>query len=360
MVLSSNPKATSGKWKVVGTMSGTSLDGLDICVAEFKREEGRWSFEILTAETIPYPEEWKDKLTRAPQMPDDQLAQLDDELSSYIGHQVRAHLVKNQVNDALLVGSHGHTVFHQPEKQYTLQIGNTSKIREAAGLPVVCDFRVQDVELGGQGAPLVPIGDALLFSEYDVCLNLGGFANLSVTLEGERKAWDVCPVNIGINHFTRKLGLEFDRNGHIAASNAMDGPAFYHINQLPFFSQEAPKSLGREWFEKNVLPSLDRLSEETAIATLTGVAAYQLAKAIEELGAQTILCTGGGAYNTHLINMVKQSISGNLIVPDANLVEYKEALLFAFLGLLKWEGESNVLASVTGASSDHSSGVVFS
>ncbi|NVK26780.1 MAG: anhydro-N-acetylmuramic acid kinase [Flavobacteriia bacterium] len=340
-------------------MSGTSLDGLDLCVAEFTREGNRWAFNILSSETVKYSPEWQHKLKTAHTLKEGELENLDKELSAYIGQKVHDHLQTNHITDVELVGSHGHTVFHQPEKGYTLQIGNRPEIREAAGLPVVCDFRKADVELGGQGAPLVPIGDALLFSDYDVCLNLGGFANLSLEENGLRTAWDICPMNIGLNYFANKLGLEYDKGGHIAASNPMDGRVWHALNQLPFYSSEPPKSLGREWFENEIIPRCDRLTPEESLATLSGHAAVQIAKTLQEIGAQKVLCTGGGAYNKHIMSLIGQSISGELIVPDKEIVEYKEALLFGFLGLLKSLGEINVLASVTGARQDHSSGVIF-
>lgn len=340
-------------------MSGTSLDGLDLCVAEFTREGNRWTFSILSSETVEYSTEWKKKLKLAHALEEGELQNLDKELSAYIGQKVRFHLQTNHITDAELVGSHGHTVFHEPQKGITLQIGNRPEVREEAGLPVICDFRKADVELGGQGAPLVPVGDALLFNEYDVCLNLGGFANLSVEENGLRTAWDICPMNIGLNHFAHKLGLEYDKGGHIAASNPMDGRVWHALNQLPYYSADPPKSLGREWFEKEIVPKCDRLTPEESLATLSGHAAVQIAKTLQDIGARKVLCTGGGAYNKHIMSLIRQSTSGELVIPDNSIVDYKEALLFAFLGLLKHLGEINVLASVTGARQDHSSGVIY-
>lgn len=341
-------------------MSGTSLDGLDICVAEFSRSNGNWTYKIISTETISYSEDWKRDLSLAHTLSNEDLDLLDDRLSHYIGSKVADHLKAQQIEHVDLIGSHGHTVLHDPEQGVTLQIGNQASIRKAAGFPVICDFRKQDVELGGQGAPLVPIGDQMLFGDYEMCLNMGGFANLSVEIDGARLAWDICPLNIGINHFASKLGLEMDRNGHIAASNPMDGPLFYKLNQLPYFSLTPPKSLGREWMEQYVYPVLDRLGDVEAISTLSGLASYQIAKTLEELGAQKILCTGGGVHNKHIMSLIKQSISGLLVVPEDELINYKEALIFAFLGLLRQLEEVNVLASVTGASRDHSSGVIYS
>ncbi len=340
-------------------MSGTSLDGLDICTTQFSLENGLWSFEILAAETILYSDDWQRELRSAHLLNREELQKLDQRYSTYIGVHVKGHLEKFNLKGVHLVGSHGHTVHHRPQKGITVQIGNQSSIREACELPVVCDFRKQDVELGGQGAPLVPIGDKLLFHEYDICLNLGGFANLSLDTNDTRLAWDIVPVNIGFNHFAEKLGLDYDKNGHIAASNPMDGPLFYQLNQLPYFQQPPPKSLGREWFESDILPRLDKLNPEQALATLSGLASYQIAKTIEENGGARVLCTGGGAHNKHLIRLIQQSVSGELIIPDDQWVSYKEALIFGFLGLLRMLGENNVLSSVTGASSDHSSGIVY-
>lgn len=340
-------------------MSGTSLDGLDICVATFTRSEDGWDFEIHSAETLPYSEEWRKKLTEAHLLSKAQLEQLDTQFSTYIRECVQAHLLANDTTQIDLMGSHGHTIFHEPEKGVTFQLGNQVELKGDLPFPVICDFRVADVKLGGQGAPLVPIGDELLFSDYDVCLNLGGFANLSVGVCKDRLAWDIAPVNITINPFANELGLPYDDGGKIAAKSEVDRNIVEKLNRLSYYHESPPKSLGREWVEEEVLPLVKGLSPQSAIATLTCHSAFQIGKALKDLNAQKILCTGGGSFNTYLIEKIEKAADAKITIPDHNLVNYKEALIFAFLGLLRHLGEINVMANVTGAEKDHSSGVVY-
>lgn len=348
-----------GQWNVIGTMSGTSLDGLDLCTVQFTRRKGKWTYHILSSETLPYPEDLKLKLSTAHSLSTEALNLLDSELSEYIGDKIAAHILTTPDVTVDLVGSHGHTIFHNPAEKFTLQIGNQAVLREKAGIKTICNFRVEDVEMGGQGAPLVPIGDLLLFAEYDICLNLGGFANLSATQHHTRHAWDVCPVNIGINHYVQKLGLEFDRDGIIARNHRPNQETLVALSELSFYNQAPPKSLGREWLEEHVYPLTDALTPEVAISTLTHHAAFQLAKTLNSLPGNKVICTGGGAKNTYLIELVSDSANKEIVIPEAEVIDFKEALIFAFLAVLKELGEVNVLSSVTGAPRDHSAGIVY-
>ena len=227
------------------------------------------------------------------------------------------------------------------------------------GKTVVCDFRVQDVELGGQGAPLVPIGDRLLFSEYDYCLNLGGFANCSYEKNGQRIAFDICPVNIVLNKYAEKLGKDFDENGKFAESGIVDENLLHQLDSLKFYSGKPPKSLGLEWVKENIFPLLEasKISSEDVLRTFTEHIAVQLAKQFSDRAS--VLITGGGAYNSFLIERFKNLSAIEVVVPSKEIVEYKEALIFGLLGVLKLRDEVNCLASVTGASKDHSSGKIF-
>ncbi len=338
-------------------MSGTSLDGLDICYAKFNYDQN-WSFEILEAETIEYDPIWKKKLANSIHISSEQLLNLDATFAQFSGIQTQQFIKKHQINQLDLIASHGHTVFHQPEKGFTLQIGNGHWISKITQYPVVYDFRYQDIVLGGQGAPLVPIGDELLFSEYDYCLNLGGFSNISFKKEGKRIAYDISPVNIVLNKLAQKKGLNYDLDGKLAKKGKINKDLLNRLNQLSFYSKAYPKSLGVEWVRKEIHPILqeDRSIVENQIATFVEHSAFQIAQNIEE--SKKVLCTGGGALNPFLIDRIRFYLGGFLEIPSEDLINYKEALIFAFLGVLKKEKKINVLKSVTGAKKNHSSGIV--
>jgi anhydro-N-acetylmuramic acid kinase len=250
-------------------------------------------------------------------------------------------------------------VFHQPSEGITRQIGNLELLAKIVKQKVVCDFRVQDVELGGQGAPLVPIGDRLLFSEYDYCINLGGFANLSFELKNQRIAYDICPVNIVMNRYAETLGVPFDNSGKIAQSGDVNAELLKVLNDLEFYKQEPPKSLGLEWVNEQVFPLIEvtNLRTEDVLRTFVEHIAMQIVDNIED--SSKILITGGGAYNVFLMDRIRANTNAEVIVPESMLIDYKEALIFGFLGVLKLRNEVNCLRSVTGALRDHSSGKIF-
>ncbi|MEG9328064.1 anhydro-N-acetylmuramic acid kinase [Salinimicrobium catena] len=346
-------------YNVLGIMSGTSLDGIDIALLNFQKNE-TWDYKILTAETIPYPEEWQKKLSEALFYNDLRLHNFNEEYTSYLAEVIHGFIQKHEIKDIDSVCSHGHTIKHEPENGFTLQIGNLPKLAKMLGHKVVCDFRVQDVDLGGQGAPLVPIGDELLFSEYDYCLNLGGFANISTNRNGTRIAYDICAVNTVLNFLANKLNLAFDRDGEIAASGKIEQGLLEKLNSLPYYQQNPPKSLGIEWVNSNILPFFeDTASVASALRTYTVHAGTQIAKELKGDETTKVLVTGGGAFNGYLIREIAERTKVEVVIPSADLVNFKEALIFGFLGVLKLRGEVNVLSSVTGASKDHSSGVIF-
>jgi len=347
-------------YKVLGIMSGTSLDGIDIAEIEFQiSEQAKWSFKIENAETIPYPSTWVAKLKEAVHFSAGRLKTLNKEYTRYLAEVISAFNTKNTIKNVDAICSHGHTILHQPDSGITLQIGNLPEIAELLQQTVVCDFRVQDVHLGGQGAPLVPIGDRLLFPEYDYCLNLGGFANCSFEAQGNRIAYDICPVNIVLNELAEKLSKPYDDGGGIAKNATVDINVLDVLNKLQFYKLQPPKSLGLEWVQQLVLPIIEKakISTEDAIATYTEHVAMQLARQFKE--GSSVLVTGGGAYNDYLLERVKFHKKIDLKIPGIQLVEFKEALVFGLLGVLRLRDEVNCLASVTGASRDHSSGIIF-
>ena len=265
------------KYKVVGVMSGTSLDGLDLAYIEFNFED-KWNFSIIEAETIAYSNEWNQILKNLVSNSIEDLNEIDENYTSYLASIINAFVYRNCISDINAVCSHGHTALHQPENRLTYQIGNLKKLSNLVENTVVCDFRVQDVEFGGQGAPLVPIGDELLFSEYDFCLNLGGFANVSTKTNSTRIAYDICPVNIVLNRYVSKLGYDFDDSGKIASTGEMNPELLSELNGLEFYNLNPPKSLGLEWVKEFIFPLINKheLCVEDILKTFIEHAAYQI------------------------------------------------------------------------------------
>lgn len=346
-------------YRIIGVMSGTSLDGLDLAAADFSVENNSWQFQLQQTETIAYSSYWKKTLKNAVNLSKEALARLDFKFTEKIAEEVSAFMLRHQIQTVDAVCSHGHTVFHKPEKGFTYQIGNLPRISQYLNQTVVCDFRPADVALGGQGAPLVPVGDRILFSEYKYCLNLGGFGNISFENNGNRIAYDTGPVNIVLNPYAEQLGEPYDKDGNLAASGSLNHGLFTALENLPYYKKEPPKSLGLEWVQKEVFPLLDgfNLPAADVLRTVTEHIAARLAAEFEE--GSSVLITGGGAFNRFLISRLAARKNLDLVIPDKRLVEYKEALIFGLLGVLRLRNEINVLASVTGARHDHSSGKIY-
>lgn len=348
------------KYHIIGVMSGTSLDGIDLAEINFTLSEGKkWDFEIVTSETIPYSGVWKQRLQNAISYSEVQIESLNIEYTNYISQVILGFIKKFGISKLDAVSSHGHTVLHRPKNGITLQIGNLASLSKLVKQIVVCDFRVQDVAFGGQGAPLVPIGDRLLFNGYKYCLNLGGFANCSFEKDKLRIAYDICPVNIVLNKYAEKLGFPFDEGGKIAASGVLNNSLLLKLNDLTFYSELPPKSLGLEWVQENVFPILDasNISSEDKLNTFSEHIAMQIGRQLDN-GA-SVLVTGGGAYNEYLLSRLHFHKNIEVTVPSKELIEFKEALVFGLLGVLRLRNEVNCLSSVTGAKMDHSSGKIL-
>ncbi len=343
---------------VIGAMSGTSLDGLDIASVVFNYQNKKWSFEIVEAETISYSEKWLWKLQNAPSLSGEKLTKLHSEYGNFTGKRINEFIKKTGFN-ADLIASHGHTIFHQPEKHFTLQIGNGAEIAAVTKTTTVADFRTADIALGGQGAPLVPVGDKLLFNDFEYCLNLGGFANVSFEKENKRIAFDNCPVNFALNFFAEKHGLTFDKGGELGKQGKINIELLNKLNDLKYYKQEAPKSLGREWMENEFFPVVNSLSipDLDKMRTIYEHIAIQISK----IGSGTgkLLITGGGAFNLFLIERIKYHSSLQIVIPSKKIIDFKEALIFAFLGVLRIQNKTNCYSSVTGAVKDSSVGVIF-
>ncbi|MDD5569725.1 MAG: anhydro-N-acetylmuramic acid kinase [Bacteroidales bacterium] len=347
-------------YKVIGLMSGTSLDGVDLAFCDFIYENNLWTFKILNAETIKYSSEWREKLRGLNKRNSFEFIQAHAEYGKYLGELAKRFIKKNKIKPGF-VSSHGHTIFHQPQKKLTFQLGNGAAIAAECGLTVVCDFRTLDVALGGQGAPLVPIGDKLLFHEYGFCLNIGGISNISFDKNGKRIAFDVCPANIVLNNLSLQLNKEFDKNGEIAAKGKINEKLLYELNRLAYYKMPPPKSLGIEWIEKNIFPLLKKtnIPVEDKLKTFCEHIAVQIAGVTNSVKKSTLLITGGGAHNKYLINRIKKLSESEIIIPEKNIIDFKEALIFAFLGVLRMRNEVNCLKSVTGAERNNTGGTVF-
>jgi len=347
-----------GKIEVIGVMSGTSLDGLDLCHVIFNLENLS-DFKIANSTTISYPKKISEKLHNIVKKNINQINKIDIEYGTFIGESINKFISSFNLNDIDLISSHGHTVFHQPDEAKTLQIGNGMIINKITGIRTVNNFREQDVKLGGQGAPLVPIGDKLLFKKYKYCLNLGGFVNISIKKSNKIFAYDICPLNTVLNFYSKKIGHEYDYNGNFSKTGIINNNLFNELNELSFYFEKHPKSLGIEFVLGEVFPIIDKykLSEIDILATYIKHAAYQISKNI--LDNEKVLISGGGSFNKTLIKSLK-NYGINISLPNKLIINYKESLIFALLGYLRLNNEINCLKSVTGATRDHSSGDIFS
>lgn len=354
-------KQIKNSYCCVGLMSGTSLDGLDLVLCEFKRQSKKWSYQIEKYATVAYLPQWKKRLQQAPDASGRELMQLHRDYGRWMAKEVE-FFIKDAPSQPDMIASHGHTVFHEPASGMNFQLGDGHVIAAETGITTISDFRSLDVCLNGQGAPLVPIGDELLFSEYQACVNIGGFVNISCNKDNERIAWDICPANFIANRLVEQKNLSMDEDGAIGAVGQVIDEMLDELNELPYYKQTAPKSLAQEWVERFIWPLLNKyqhysLSERlrTFYEHMATIIANDLNK---QAPAGTYLFTGGGVYNGFLMTLIREKVKGKVVIPDNVLVEFKEALVFSLLGLLRLTGETNCLKSVTGASRDCSSGSI--
>ena len=350
------------KYRVLGLMSGTSLDGVDLALCNFTREGKKWNFKVESAKTFPYNNEWRKLLSSAHLLSGRDLSEWHARYGKWLGTLCKKYLKESGRKQPDFISSHGHTIFHQPSAGFTFQLGDGTAIAASCGLPVICDFRSLDVQLGGQGAPLVPIGDKLLFHQYDVCVNLGGIANLSFDKSKRRLAWDICFVNMGLNLLAARAGKRFDEGGKIAGKGAVDPILLNALLNLPEKIGDNHPSLAREHFEKFVEPLFIKEKKvQDLMRTFCEYAAISVVLAIKVAKAQTVLLTGGGAHNNFLVERMRIHAGSDVKIEcgSRQIIDFKEAIIFAFLGVLKKEGKINCLRSVTGASRDSSGGVMI-
>lgn len=360
-------------YKVIGLMSGSSLDGLDIVLAEIAEDRGAWSFEMIAADCYPYDDVWKTRLQAATTLNALDYALLHTDYGHYLGQQVNRFIEENSLHyRASFIASHGHTTFHVPARKMTAQLGDGAAIAAETHLPVISDLRALDVAFGGQGAPIVPIGEKLFWKDYSLYLNLGGIANLSINRGTDYIAFDVCAANRVLNLLAQKEGKEYDAGGELAASGQVDDALLQTLNALAYYGKQHPKSLANAFGTDEVFPLIEKagLPVRDALRTYTEHIVVQIKKAVaENSNAQIIeterrkmLVTGGGAFNTFLIQRLQQELQPigiEVVVPDEKIVAYKEALVMALIGVLRWRQEYNVLSSVTGASRDSIGGALW-
>ena len=346
-------------YHIIGVMSGTSLDGIDLCYANYNFNNN-WSYKILHATTYNYTDKWKDRLLNSIGLNKSDIRSLDIDYTNLLASILRDFILQFNIRNVDAISTHGHTILHQPQKKITYQIGNLPFLSKDLNMNVVCDFRTQDVELGGQGAPLVPIGDQLLFPEYKYCLNLGGFANISYKTDNEIIAFDICPVNTVLNHYTRIIGHDFDIDGSIANTGKIVPKLLNELNSIDFYKNFKPKSLGIEWVIEIIYKIIDKnnLSTSDILRTFSEHIVIQIQNVIKN-DFSNILITGGGAKNKFLIELITNRLDNHINIPDDILIDFKEALIFGFLGVLRLRNENNCLSSVTGASKNHSSGKIY-
>ncbi len=352
------------KFRVIGAMSGTSLDGLDLAYCVFEKKGSKWIYSIVQTACIKYSSKFREKLANVENGTALDFVKMDAEFGIFTGKKIKAFVEKHKlVVD--FIASHGHTIFHQPQHRFTSQIGNAALLAAESGISTVSDFRSLDVALGGQGAPLVPIGDQLLFSDYEYCLNLGGFANVSFQKKKKRIAFDICPLNIVINNLSGLRGLAMDKNGDLARRGKLNEKLLDELNDLKFYKKKFPKSLGKEWVLKEFFPILKKyeITLEEKLRTFYEHAAIQISKATQTntflKGKGLVLCTGGGTYNTFLMERISQHSNSRMLIPGKELIDFKEAMVFAFLGVLRMTEQVNCLQSVTGANADNTGGCVY-
>lgn len=344
-------------------MSGSSMDGIDLALCNITSDKGTYSYEIGACKTYEYSETWRLRLSQIRKADSLAYAKTDVFYGHYLGHLVREFMEEFNV-DADLVGSHGHTVFHYPEEMITRQVGDGASLSAICKLPVVSDFRSMDVAKKGQGAPLVAIGDQVFFDDYDFCLNLGGFANISGKIGEYRVSFDICPANILLNRVARDLDKEYDHNGEIASKGTINYGLLENLNQIDYYAMPFPKSLNRDWINNElwqIVKEGEKLSPEDKMKTFVDHIGVQISKSVSYLSSKQpagkkVLVTGGGAFNGVLMDHIKTHSEAEFTVPDEKLVKFKEALIFALMAVMRVENQPNIIKTFTGAKSNSVSG----
>lgn len=358
-------------------MSGSSLDGLDVAFCRFGLADGDAVFglhdwQLLEAETLPFSQEWRQRLQQLPMATAFDFCSAHAAFGRYLGGLVNQFLAEKKLLPAQVdfIASHGHTIYHEPALGFTTQIGDGAALAIATGCTVVSDFRTADIALGGQGAPLAPMADKMLFPGYDFYLNLGGIANITCHTGHNIIAFDVCGANQALNALANKLGKPYDEDGKIAAKGQLDMDLYADINKPAYFSQPYPKSLANQWVRQHLTEPCLRANSaiEDRMHTVCEHIAFQLSKAIYKVlenenckkEKYRMLATGGGVFNRYLMRLITQKLPNiEVVMPDENIIKFKEALLMVLLGAMRMEAIPNCMSSVTGATQDAIGGGIW-
>ena len=349
-------------YPIIGLMSGTSMDGVDLAFATYeKTEKGQWNYTLNNTKTFPYPPILLDDLKKSIEFNSCELLILDKKLGAFFSDIIIQFMDEYSIKRESVssIASHGHTIFHNPTEGYTYQIGCGDSIAYRTGIKVINDFRQKDVIAGGQGAPLVPIGDKLLFSNLaDAFLNIGGICNICIP-GSKTIAFDICPGNLPLNKVIQRIGYEYDKNGEHARKGNIDYSILEKLAQLKYYQTPPPKSLGEEWLAEYFYPILNSTTNElNQLRTLIDHISTEISNCLNSSKVKSVLISGGGAKNTFLVEQIQSKFKGEVIVPDPQLIDFKEAIIFGFLGALFLANETNALASVTGAERDTIGGVL--
>jgi anhydro-N-acetylmuramic acid kinase len=367
-------------YNVIGLMSGSSLDGVDIAFVEFTETAGKWNYEIKCAACIEYSNEWLEKLKSAIELSAKDYQLLHTDYGRFLGETINQFIEKFQLQHKVgLIASHGHTTFHLPEKKMTHQLGDGAAIAAETKLPVVSDLRSLDIAFGGQGAPIVPLGEKLLFPSYHYFLNIGGIANVSIhskqtniadshSDKNEIIAFDICAANRVLNMLAGEKNLQYDEDGKMAASGKINEDLLQKLNSLNYYSLPYPKSLANSFGTDIIFPLIKSfdLTTEDSLCTYVEHIALQIKNALipffSKSEVQQLVITGGGAFNQFLIRRISMHLSEinfEVFIPEDEVVVYKEALIMALLGILRWREQYTVLSSVTGASQNSIGGALW-
>ncbi len=360
------------EYRVLGMMTGGSMDGIDMAYCRIRCDENyKWSYSIEVAECIPLAAKWKQRLKALVLQNAVSYLKTDVYFGHYLGETARQFIERHQLLEHIdFIASHGQSIFHQPENQLTSQIGDGAAIAAETGMPVICNFRTLDIALGGQGTPMAPVIDKLMFPEYAFCLNLGGVANISFKHNHRIIGFDICAVNSVLNSLADTIGLEMDKDGEIARSGKVHNDLLEELNQQWYYDKPYPKSIGGGWISKVFLPVFRkfRIPIEDSLRTATEHISTQIAKDIHKIYVNegispaitnSMLVTGGGAFNKFLLEQINLRVPVTVVVPDPNTIKFKEALLVALMGVLRLRGEANMFASVTGARADSCGGEIY-
>ncbi len=355
-------------YKVIGTMSGSSMDGLDIVYVHIEEIGGTWNFDIKEAACISFTNTWKQTLQNITNTSAKELLLTHTTFGKWMGEQIQTFITEKNLEHKIdFIASHGHTVFHEPQLGMTFQMGDGAGIVAQTNLPVITDLRNMDVAFGGQGAPIVPIAEKYLWQGYTYFLNLGGIANISIHTNDTVIAYDICAANRVLNILANELGKEYDKDGEESGKGNIQEDLLYELNRQEYFAKPAPKSLANEFGTDTILAILSKyaISIQDKLRTFAEHICIQIANietSTSNIQPSTLLVTGGGANNKFLISLLAHKLKAKnieVVIPDTQTIEYKEAVAMALIGVLRWRDEVNVLHTVTGASQSSIGGALW-